>query len=97
MMFFSVFSPIGFHNLLEVRNITRILRTSSFPVKLACQVTNYSGDVANLGSQSIKPAALAYRCCTGMAKAFRNEPGASGKRGLNQRHLSPFPEPVSQA
>jgi hypothetical protein len=56
---FSVFSPIGFHNLLEVRNILRILRTSSFPHKLACPMTNYSGSVANLPSQRIQSAALA--------------------------------------
>jgi hypothetical protein len=56
---FSVFSPIGFHNLLEVRNIPRILRTSSFPHKLACPMTNYSGSVANLPSQRIQSAALA--------------------------------------
>jgi hypothetical protein len=92
MMFFSVFSPIGFHNLLRFVTFCRILRTSSFPVEFTCQLTNYFGNVANLRSQKERAGrAGLHRCFTGTAKCLYKKSLALQGKGLEPAASFAFP------
>ena len=58
---------LRFHNLLRFVTFCRILRTSSFPVKLTCRLANYFGNVANAAAESIEPADGIHRYFLAMA------------------------------